>query len=385
MHIDWADGHSSQYPYIWLRHKLYFPTMGRADQKEEQQFTHVEEPKSLKVKSIQQQSKTFSIEWSHDGSLTHHIITELRDLCPSVAARKKRSRQPIPWKALDATVFKWFENSDLEDFQNKFEVFEHLLDRGIVFLRNVPTTPGTLEHLVDHFGPARNTHFGVLFDIRSLPPDKEGTGANIGATASGAQAPHMDEGWRHGPPGLSFFHCLKSDPNGRGQSRFVDGIAAAEHFRGVDPGGFNLLCTTPMIMAAERNPQERFRTRCRMIATDHLGNVRGIRVSDRNFPELDIPVEKIEDAYRAVGTFLKILYSDEYVFDYLLQPGELAIFDNHRVMHARRSFDPSSGERWIQQLSVDREEFHNVFRQLAESLGREEYLNWEPDAGLLSY
>ncbi len=62
----------------------------------------------------------------------------------------------------------------------------------------------------------------------------------------------------------------------------------------------------------------------------------------------------------------------------------MALFDNHRVLHARRSFDPTTGERWIQQLSVDREEFQNRFRQLAESCARDDLSAWEPDAGALS-
>jgi hypothetical protein len=41
-------------------------------------------------------------------------------------------------------------------------------------------------------------------------------------------------------------------------------------------------------------------------------------------------------------------------------------------------------QRWIQQLSVGREEFQNIFRQLGEQLGDESVIHWEPDAGLLS-
>ena len=63
---------------------------------------------------------------------------------------------------------------------------------------------------------------------------------------------------------------------------------------------------------------------------------------------------------------------------------ELAIFDNHRVLHARCAFKPDVSERWIQQLSVDREEFQNVFRQLGEHLNDESVLHWEPDAGFLA-
>jgi hypothetical protein len=38
----------------------------------------------------------------------------------------------------------------------------------------------------------------------------------------------------------------------------------------------------------------------------------------------------------------------------------------------------------LQQLSVDREEFQNLLRQLAEAEGRSDLSHWDQDAGALS-
>jgi gamma-butyrobetaine dioxygenase len=100
---------------------------------------------------------------------------------------------------------------------------------------------------------------------------------------------------------------------------------------------------------------------------------------------VDLPEDEIEAAYRALRAISEQLYASERTFERHLQPGELVVFDNHRVLHARRAFNPDAGERHIQQVSIDREEFHNVFRQLAEQLGRFDLANWEPDAGALSH
>ena len=107
-------------------------------------------------------------------------------------------------------------------------------------------------------------------------------------------------------------------------------------------------------------------------------------MTDRTLPPLDLPEAEIEPAYRALRAFSKDLYAAKRIFERLLQPGDLVVFDNHRVLHARRAFDPEAGERHIQQVSIDREEFHNVFRQLAEQLGRFDLANWKPDAGVLT-
>jgi len=159
---------------------------------------------------------------------------------------------------------------------------------------------------------------------------------------------------------------------------------AAETLRGSAPEAFEFLSSVPLTFAAERNPQERFRARARVIATDCDGVVRGIRVNDRTQSQPDLDVEQVEPAYRALRKLYEIILAPENNFEHLLQPGEMALFDNHRVLHARRCFDPTAGERWIQQVSVDREEFHNRFRQLAESCDHDELSAWEPDAGALS-
>jgi len=66
---------------------------------------------------------------------------------------------------------------------------------------------------------------------------------------------------------------------------------------------------------------------------------------------------------------------------------ELELFDAKKdniLTAEKRLFDSTAGEQWIQQLSVDHKEFHNLFRQLAESQNRYDLSYWEPDMGLLS-
>ena len=379
--ILWQDGVETSLPYIWLRHYCNYPVLGRPEQDDDAPCHIPEAPQTPTIEHIEQDNDQITIHWSHDDRQTRHSGMQLREVHLS---SKNNWFMPRLWSGQEAQSFDWFDFQELNDEYVLLSIFHRLRSHGIALVKNLPTTVNTLFKIAEHFGPVRRTHFGEIFDIRSLPPDQLGTGANIGATASNSQAPHMDEGWRHGPPGISFFHCLKSHDQG-GSSQFVDGVAAAEQLRETAPESFHFLSNTPLLMAAERNPQERFRNRGRVIATDHDDIVRGVRVSDRNFPPIDyLPDDQIEMAYQAMHDFAKCVYAEERVFDHQLKPGELVIFDNHRVLHARRAFNPAAGERWIQQLSVDREEFHNVFRQLGEKLGDESVIDWEPDAGLLS-
>ena len=382
--IDWQNGQQAAFPYIWLRHAQFMPFMGRPGQKDPREHLLPEDPFDLVIKSAKVNSEELIVDWSHDGSITRHELGFLFDSSLVERSRRQRSPQPLLWQKDDAERFHWFDAIDLERATSRLELFAHLRNYGISLVKDLPTEAGTLEVVAEHFGPVRQTHFGSLFDIRSRPQDKLGTGQSIGATASNSQSPHTDEGWRHGPPGINLFHCLKSHPEGGGQSIFVDGIGAAEALGESDPEAFELLSTVPLMFVAERNPQERFRSRGRAIALDHEGRIRGIRMADRTLPALDLPIDLIEPVYRAIGKFYQLLLAPERIFERRLNPGEMVVFDNHRVLHGRRAFDPAAGERWLQQLSVDREEFQSQFRLLAEAEGRDDLSQWDQDAGSLS-
>jgi len=53
-------------------------------------------------------------------------------------------------------------------------------------------------------------------------------------------------------------------------------------------------------------------------------------------------------------------------FNIMLKEGVCAVFANRRVLHARREFDPDSGERWLRGTYVDTDAFLSKFRMLGE-------------------
>ncbi|MDE0455780.1 MAG: TauD/TfdA family dioxygenase [Chromatiales bacterium] len=65
--------------------------------------------------------------------------------------------------------------------------------------------------------------------------------------------------------------------------------------------------------------------------------------------------------------------------------GECTVYDNHRVMHARRGFEQrgTSGVRHFRQCHVDREELHSRWRLLGARLGRRVHEEWiTPDVSV---
>ena len=384
LHVVWSDGHESEFPYIWLRHWLFFPATGRPGQVPDAECLAIEEPSGLALGSMARDGDNLVLAWSHDGTKTSHSLNALRDACPSDWARKERQRRAVHWDKSLAEKLPQFAWAELSHPERRLALLLQVRDYGFALLSGVPPVPGTVVEVGKLFGPIRVTHYGTLFDVRSKPADQAGNRLNIGAVASNSQAPHTDESYRQLVPGIAFFHCLKADPGKRGASVYLDAFAAAERLRHRDPRAFELLSSIPMLYAATRNPLERFRARGRVIATDDSGVIRGIRFADRTMPPIDLAVDLIEPAYRALGAFRREAYDYSRGFEKVLQPGECTIFDNHRILHTRRSFDGSAGERWLQQVSVDRDEFHNTLQVLATELGRPQEAMFEQDNGALT-
>ena len=72
--------------------------------------------------------------------------------------------------------------------------------------------------------------------------------------------------------------------------------------------------------------------------------------------------------YAAFRALMKRIRDPKYTIEYTLKPGEMAVFDNQRVLHGRASFDPDSGERHLRGYYIEHNEINSRIRMLAKSL-----------------
>ena len=103
----------------------------------------------------------------------------------------------------------------------------------------MPTAPRTVLQVAAHFGFTRETNFGAVFEVRSVPA------ATDLAYTSLPLDPHTDNPYRSPVPGVQLLHCLANETSG-GLSTLVDGFAAAEALRASDEAAFELLASTPV-------------------------------------------------------------------------------------------------------------------------------------------
>ena len=163
------------------------------------------------------------------------------------------------------------------------------------------------------------------------------------------------------------------------ETLLVDGFKVCESLRQRHPEAFDLLSRVPLAFTASVDNGDEWRALGRVITCDPEANVVGFRFNERSMTQQDLAEDLIEPVYAALESLLDVLYDQTLWLISKLEPGTLVVMDNQRILHGRTAFDPAAGERHLQHCSVDRDDFHNKYRQLARALGDDSWnqvLSW---------
>ncbi|NDH88093.1 MAG: hypothetical protein EBY61_05585, partial [Actinobacteria bacterium] len=155
-----------------------------------------------------------------------------------------------------------------------------------------------------------------------------------------------DQPYRKVQPGIQLLHCLANEAEG-GESVLVDGLAATEAMRREQPDLYDALATIEVDfrydmgtdVVIDRHP---------VVQLDSAGRFRQLRFNTKlDFP---IPADGADlDAWYAGRRWLAAWMDDPaHQAAFRLGRGDLMFMDNHRVLHARTAFDPTSGHRHLQ-------------------------------------
>ena len=74
-------------------------------------------------------------------------------------------------------------------------------------------------------------------------------------------------------------------------------------------------------------------------------------------PRLDyVPIldkEKLDLYYQARKKISEMYNSDKFRIEFKLEPKDLMIMDNHRLLHGRTAYETTEGERYLQGCYID--------------------------------
>jgi gamma-butyrobetaine dioxygenase len=211
---------------------------------------------------------------------------------------------------------------------------------GFAILAGGPKEPGTVTRVAELFGFVRETNYGRVFDVRSVvsPANLAYTGLGLGA--------HTDNPYRDPTPTLQLLHCLASSAGG-GENTLVDAFRVA---RDLDPDSFALLAHH-LLRFRYRDDDTDLEAERAVLSVDERGELRAVHFNTRSAaPAPSLPGEWY-DAYRKFG---RMLGAPMYQISFKLDPGDLFIVDNQRVLHGRTGYT-EAGQRHLQGCYADRD------------------------------
>ena len=264
--------------------------------------------------------------------------------------------EPAPWHAgaVPECRVAW---PDIEgDEAAMAAALERFLVSGFLVLTGTPRKADATLEIAGRFGTVRETNFGRRFEVVSRP------GSNDLAYRPVRLGPHTDNPYRVPVPGIQILHCLENGASG-GLSTLADSLAAAALLRDEDPDGFALLAEIPVRFRFRDEGADHVALRP-VIETDGEERMTGLHYSPR-LDSLPLLEEAELQAYQAARKRLaELLAGAELELRFALQPGELLMFDNNRIVHGRTAFDPEEGPRRLIGCYIDRDGPRSLYRML---------------------
>jgi gamma-butyrobetaine dioxygenase len=230
------------------------------------------------------------------------------------------------------------------------------LMHGYVIFRNVPPCSGSVLDVARRFGFPRETNFGLMFDVRSVP-----AASDLAYTPLPLD-PHTDNPYRAPVPGIQLLHCLVNETAG-GLSTLVDGLAVTTALRAAQPAAFDSLSRIAVRFRYVDAATELV-AHAPLIEVDASGNFSAINYSPRlDFVPL-LPLEELHRFYAARRLLDGMLKSTAFERRFKLSEGDLMMFDNRRLLHGRTGFDPQTGLRHLQGCYIDADAPRSLYRVL---------------------
>ncbi|WOD06079.1 TauD/TfdA family dioxygenase [Marinomonas sp. GJ51-6] len=361
MTVTWDHQHKSEYHYLWLRDNCHCPEC-ISTKTREQVFEICDVPYTIKPSNAYiTDDHRIVVDWDYADHTSKYHPGWLLSHCYSEEVVQSKQWKPILWdKERITTELPRAKSSTLiQSDEVLLTWLRDLRDYGIGIVSDVGTELGSLKAVTDRIAFMRESNYGTLFDVTTTAK------ANTSANTNIRLPLHTDLSARELQPGLQFLHCLVNDATG-GESIYVDGFKIAEYMREHHPEEFRDLSTIPMTFN-NKDPYCDYNYRSTVIATDSNGEVTEVRHANFIRVPIDVPAHQTMALYKAYQCFIRLTREPAFQLFFRLTAGEMVVFDNRRVLHARNAFDLKTGMRQLQGCYIDRDEFLSRIRILERS------------------
>lgn len=216
---------------------------------------------------------------------------------------------------------------------------------GAAIVKGTPAVAGEVVRFAKIIGIIRTVAFGTVHDVVNNPE-----GYNVAHTALELK-PHSDLPSYTWPPSFQLLHYLSNTVSG-GVPVLVDGWNVLAVLASDSPDDFELLSTVPVpfkICSATddsyaEEPIIQHHANCRL---------KVFRFLNQTVQPLRIRPDLIEPFYKAYKHLGRLIEDSRFRVTIRVDSGDMLTIHNHRVLHGRLSFDPSSDKRHLQDLYME--------------------------------
>lgn len=377
----WAHIHTSEptvfdkrFPLTFLRDSCTCPKCVDPNSTQKN-FNTAEIPDDIAVQTWECSDEALKITWRNDiPGYEDHITHIPRKLFQSRLGAKNIRKSiyeptsPILWSKEQCEKLQRIEYEEyMKDDQYLFTAVKQLRDYGLLFLKNVPLDEKSVEKVATRIGNLRHTFYGETWDVKSKPAAK-----NVAYTKKYLGL-HMDLLYMREPPGYQFLHCLKNASSG-GAALFSDSFNA---LFSLTPEQIIELSKTRFNFKYDNDGQNYSRT---PVFAERL--TQSLKLSPENISVINysppfqgpLPVshgqhesrKNLPQDFKALRAFVEATENEKNLVEYRYEEGDCVIFNNRRVLHGRREFDPDSGERWLKGCYIDSDVLSSKLRVLSE-------------------
>jgi alpha-ketoglutarate-dependent taurine dioxygenase len=351
--IEWSDGTSSEFASLWLRDNL---REDRDPHSGQRLIDIADLPENPRIRSAAAHDGSVQVEWESEP---RPASFELQWLLAHTANRPDRRPQftPKPWlegARLDASRdFAWATFSDARgDRGQRAQWLWRLLQDGIAFLSQVPSSDAGILEAAALMGRVAETNYGRVFDVRSVAQPENLAYSDLGLGL------HTDNPYREPVPGFQVLHALIASPDG-GESLFGDGFAIAEQLRATHPDAFAVLTRTAVPFLYRSKDAELYAERP-LIELSCSGEVKAVHYNSRSIAPLRLAAHDAGPFYAAYRRFAALLRDSRFHLQFKLRDGDLVAFDNQRTLHGRTAFSSARYPRHLRGCYLTRDSVYSA-------------------------
>jgi len=355
LRVEWEGGARNDFNFCFLRdnclcQSCFDRTVG------ERVFLTSDIPLDIHADSAKVDSDEVTVCWN-DGHVSKYSSAWLRENVFADPMEDDLLFHPLAWDASYASTMPRFDYERvLSSASVLLSFLETFRDRGIAIIENAPAKDRESERFADYLAYVREIAFDRVANIR-ISPD-----AYTQGFTDAPLHPHTDCSGYRWPPNVFVFHCMENTVAG-GESVYVDGELAVNRLRAQNPECFEFLSTTPIM---HRLYSKKFDTvaAAPVISMDKRNHLAVLRYANWTAQPVRLSLRDTQKYYESHRAMSRLINAPENQMVIRLAPGNMAVVNNHRVLHGRKSFDSAVGNRHFQQVYMEMDDLLGRIRML---------------------